>query len=193
MHNSSGIGKTDNMRKCSLMIGEKESLEKAYRSAHHRTERERYLALKLLSQGYLRKEVASILDRSLSVIGNWVTLYNHQGVEGLREKRKTGNHRHLTWEQKDRLARLMKEKTPEQYGYGGRFWTVALLQELVQREYGIIYRSDQSYRDLFRYAGFSFHKPAKVHQDQNPHMRRRFEQKLKKNSQNTGEKIVWYW
>ena len=68
-----------------------------------------------------------------------------------------------------------------------------LLQEWVQKEYGVSYQSDQSYRNLFQEAGFSFHKPEKVHQNQDPHRRQRFEEQLKKNFRNTGEKMVWYW
>ena len=181
------------MRINALSLEEKKKIQIAYRRARHPTEKVRYLALKLLSQGYFHKEVSRILGVSDATLRDWVTIYNQGGLEGLREKRVTGNHRKLSVKQKEQLGKLLREKTPEQCGYEGRFWTVGLLQKLVQREYGITYRSDQSYRNLFQQAGFSFHKPGKVHKDQNPHMRKRFEQRLKKNSRSTGEKIVWYW
>ena len=76
MDKSSGIGMTDNMRIGSLRIGDKERFEKAYRTARHATEKERYVALRLLSRGYLRKEVATLLNGSVSVMGNWVTRYH---------------------------------------------------------------------------------------------------------------------
>ena len=176
-----------------LSSSEKEAIAEAYQTAHNVPEKVRYQALKLLSQGYKRQEVATILGKSLQSLGEWVTLYHQKGIEGLRTKRNPGNHRKLTLEQQDQLTKILKEKTPEQCGYEGRFWTVGLLQKLVQREYGITYRSDQSYRNLLIQAGFSFHKPGKVHKDQNPHMRKRFEQRLKKNSKSIGEKMVWYW
>jgi transposase len=171
----------------------REGIEKAYKTAKHPTEKVRYQALKLLTQGYARHEVAAIIGMSLSVIGTWITAYHKKGLEGLREKRTTGNHRKLTREQKDQITQILKEKTPEQCGEEGKFWTVELLKKVVITEYGITYRSPQSYRALLTHAGFSFHKPGKVHKDQNPYMRKRFEQRLKKNSKSTGEKMVWYW
>ena len=172
---------------------EKKAIEEAYQTTHKVPEKVCYQALKLLSQGYKRHEVATIIGKSLQALGEWVTTYNRKGLEGLRGKKTTGNHRKLTREQKDQISKILKEKTPEQCGEEGKFWTVELLKKLVTREYGITYRSDQSYRNLLIQAGFSFHKPGKVHKDQNPHMRKRFEQRLKKNSKSIGEKMVWYW
>ena len=64
-----------------LTLGEKEGIEKAYRSAQHPTEKVRYLAMKLLTQGYPRKAVSTILGRSLSEIGNRVTVSHYQRLE----------------------------------------------------------------------------------------------------------------
>ena len=176
-----------------LSSSEKEAIAEAYQTAHNVPEKVRYQALKLLSQGYKRSEVARILGKSLQALGEWVTTYNRKGLEGLQRKKILGNRRKLTREQQDQISQILKEKTPEQCGEAGKFWTVELLKKLVTREYGITYHSDQSYRNLLTQAGFSFHKPGKVHKEQNPHMRKRFEQRLKKNSKSIGEKMVWYW
>jgi|SRR5208283_3344014 len=181
------------MRIRALGARQKRAIEEAYHQAQQGREKVRYLTLKLLAQGYTRKEVSTIVGVSLGAIGKWVTGYHHRGVEGLQEKGQPGNHHQLTVEQKDQIGKILKEKTPEDCGYGGRFWTVELLKGWVRKEYGIFYRCDQSYRNLFQRAGFSFHKPKKVHKNQSPYMRKRFEEKLKKNSRNTGEKMVWYW
>jgi transposase len=176
-----------------LPTEKKEAIEVAYQTTRNIHEKDRYQALRLLSQGYKRQEVAAILGKSHQALGEWVTTYHQKGLEGLREKRNTGNHRKLTREQKDQMTKILKEKTPEQCGYSGKFWTVEGLKTLVKDTQGVTYKSPQSYRNLFHDAGLSFHKPEKVHKNQSPYRRKRFEEELKKNSQSTGEKIVWYW
>lgn len=172
---------------------EKEEINKAYQATKNVSEKVRYQALKLLTEGYKRKEISAIIGKSAKAIGLWVTAYNKNGIERLREKRTTGNHRKLTNDQKDKIAKILKEETPEQRRFQGKFWTVNFLKQLVKKEHNAAYQDNQSYRNLFSYAGFSFHKPEKVNKKQNPYMRKRFEQNIKKNSKNTGEKIVWYW
>lgn len=181
------------MRIKNLSDDRKEEILRAYKTTANVHEKIRYQSLKLLSEGYRRKEVSTITGLSEETIGVWVTAYNKHGISELREKRVTGNHKKLTTEQKDKITIILKRKNPKQYGFEGKFWTVELLKKLVTKEYGVTYKDKQSYRNLFSYAGFSFHKPEKVNQKQSPHMRKRFEQEIKKNSQSTGEKIAWYW
>lgn len=181
------------MRIKNLTKKQKEEIIRAYKTTKNAGEKVRYQALKLLSEEYQRSEISAIIGKSRHAIGLWVTAYNKNGIEGLREKRTTGNHKKLAKDQKDSLARIVKSETPKEYGYQGKFWTAELLKKLVKKEYGVTYKSMTSYRNLFSYAGFSFHKPEKVNKNQKPHMRKRFEQDIKKNSRNTGEKIAWYW
>ncbi len=176
-----------------LSKGKKKGIKEAYFKAKNPNDKIRYLGLKLLSEGYKRSQVSAITGRSLQAIGNWVTAYNKKGLDFLKDKRKTGNRKKLTNLQKVRVSELINAKTPEELGYEGRFWNIALLQRLVKEEFAVTYKSSQTYRDLFFYAGFSFHKPGKVNKNQKPHMRKRFEQEIKKNSKNIGEKMVWYW
>lgn len=171
----------------------KQEIEDAYRSAKNPNDKIRYQGLKLLSRGYKRKEVSAITGKSIQAIGLWVTAYNKNGLDFLKDKRKTGNRKKITNKQKDRIKELISANTPEELGYEGKFWNTTSLKELVKDKFDVTYKSSQSYRDLFSYAGFSFHKPEKVNKNQKPHMRKRFEQEIKKNSKNTGEKIVWYW
>lgn len=181
------------MRIKNLTEEEKERIFRAYKTTKNANEKIRYQALKLLAEGYKRKEVSAITGLSKQTVGLWITAYNKRGIEELREKRTTGNHKKLTGEQKNSIAKILKEKTPDIRGYQGKFWTVQSLKQLIKKEYAVVYKDNQSYRNIFLYAGFSFHKPEKVNKKQNQHMRKKFERKIKKNSKNTGEKIVWYW
>jgi transposase len=66
----------------------------------------------------------------------------------------------------ERLQTLLDTYTPQQiFGSAGcagdgRFWTVPDLRRLVEREFGVLYKSDTSYRLLFDKCDFSYQRPA---------------------------------
>lgn len=168
-------------------------LEGAFRRTKDGREKLKYHALWLLARGYKRAEVINIVGKDKNTLGRWVTVYNRDGLLGLRNKPQPGNHRKLTKQQKDQIKELLNTKTPKALGYDGRFWSIELLKRLVKDKFGVIYQSRESYRKLFIYCGFSYHKPDKENKKRNPHMVKRFEDNLKKDSRGIRKKIVWYW
>lgn len=169
------------------------ALRETFKKAKDGREKIRYQALWLLTQGYTREEAAEVAGVSTHAIGRWVTRYNKEGLGGLANKPQPGNHRKLTNKQKDRTKQLIHGNSPEQLGYEGKFWNIPLLRKLVKDKFGVEYKSKESYRRLLKYCGFSFHKPEKVNKKRKETMVKRFEEKVKKGSGDTGEKIVWYW
>jgi len=169
------------------------ALEKAFKEAKDGKEKIRFQALRLLTQGYTRKESAKITGASIHTLGRWVTSYNKNGLEGLANKPQPGNHRKLTKQNKLKIKKLLHNNTPEKLGYEGKFWNIPLLRQLVKDKFRLEYECKESYRRLLHFAGFSFHKPAGVNKKRNGHMVKRFEDSLKKDSGDTKEKIVWYW
>ena len=80
----------------------KHKIRLAYQNAKHPNDKIRYQALKLLSEGYTRKQVSTITEKSLKSIAKWVTDYNKFGLESLKEKRTTGNRKKLTLDKKNK-------------------------------------------------------------------------------------------
>lgn len=169
------------------------ALEKAFKKSKDTREKIRLQAIWLSARGYKRKEVAQITGASEGSIRRWITKYNKEGISGLRAKPQTSNNYKLTKKQKETIKKTIAKKSPKQLGYEAAFWTIALLRRLVKDKFGVEYKVKESYRLLFHDCGFSFHKPSKVNQNQDPHMRRRFVDKLKKRLGSTQEKIVWSW
>jgi len=169
------------------------ALEKAFKRAKDTREKTRCQALWLLTQGYKRREVVKIVGRSKQALAKWVSAYNKKGLEGLDNKPQPGNHRKLTRQQKQRIKKLITTNRPEKLGLEGKFWTVPTIKRMVKERFKVTYKTDDSYRRLFHFCGFSFHKPNKVNKKRNSHMVRRFEEKLKKDSRGIRDKIVWYW
>lgn len=156
-------------------------------------ERDRARAILKLVEGKKRKEVAYFFDITLTTLGEWQHKFKKRGAEGLRTKPQKGNKYKLSREQKEEIKGSINKKTPQELGLNGSFWTVSLLRAYVKRDYQVTYQSANSYRELFTFCGFSYHKPDAVNKRQNGHMRKRFEDTVKKRSNGTVEKIVWYW
>lgn len=170
-----------------------EELKQFLKTTRRPDERDRARAILKLIEGKRRKEVADFFDITLTTLGQWQQKFKQSGAEELRTKPQKGNRAQLSLEQKQALQQLINEKAPEDVGLQGKFWTVPLLKSYVKQVYQVTYKSANTYRELFTFCGFSYHKPEKVNKNQNRHMRKRFEDTLKKSSDGTAEKIVWYW
>lgn len=156
-------------------------------------EKDRARAIVKLIEGKPRREVADFLEVNIATVDDWQRKFRRLGITGLKSKPQKGNRHLLTQEQKNEVKKTITTKTPEGTGLTGKFWNVPLLKMHVKNAYHVVYRSPESYRRLFSYCGFTFHKPVKVNKKQRTHARRRFEVALKKRSDGTREKAVWYW
>jgi transposase len=168
-------------------------LETAFKKAKNVREKVRFQALWLLTQGYSRAAVTTIVAKSKGSLGNWVTAFHQHGLDGLKNKPSPKNHRLLTDQQKDQVKRLITTQTPADVGYPGSFWTTRAVNLLVNDTFGVGYRSPESCRRLLIRSGFSYHKPEKQNQRKHPHLVKRFEDKLKKDSRGISQTMVWYW
>lgn len=156
-------------------------------------ERERARAILKLIEGRPRRLVADFFDISLKSLDTWQRNFKKLGIVGLQTKPQKGNHHLLTRKQKQKIKEIITAHTPEEVRQEGKFWNVPRLAKLIKKEFGVTYRSTVAYQKLFAFCGFTFHKPVKVNKKQNSHLRKRFEDVLKKRSDGTVEKMVWYW
>ena len=51
---------------------------------------------------------------------------------------------------------------PQASTLDGAFWSVKDLERVIQRWYGVVYKSRTTYRHLFALCGFSYQRPARV-------------------------------
>lgn len=156
-------------------------------------EKLRYQALWLLARGYKRKQVVEIIGVSIQSLGNWVTQYKKYGLKGLKDKPQSGNHRHLTNNQKKAIKQLITRKTPEKLGYEGRFWDTDKLKRLVRDRFKVSYKTPDGYSRLFKWCGFTYHKPDRVNNRQTVKSKKEFEDRLKKSWRGIAREMGWYW
>ena len=108
----------------------------------------RALAVKMVMCNLKPKEISFLLNVSEGFVSKWKVIFENKGAKGLRLNYKGGKG-FLTEVQ--RLAILLHLKDKSHY-------SVEKLRELVQNRYGIVYQSNQSYYDLLKEAGFSWHQ-----------------------------------
>lgn len=178
-----------------LPQNEIKALERFVQNTKRKDEYRRGAALLKLSSGKRRKEVADFFNVNVKTLDEWQRIFKKQSVNGLKTTPQKGNNKMLSKQDKLAIKKVINQSSPEELKLDkkAKFWTIDFLKKYVQREYGVVYKDDESYRRLFKFCGFTYHKPNKVNKKQNSHMQKRFEETLKKSSNGTEEKIVWYW
>lgn len=114
-------------------------------------ELKRALAVKMSLEGISYRKIQQILGMSPTRISVWKKQFIARGLEGLQLGYQ-GKKSYLSSEEIQKVLEWLQEK--ESY----------LLEELVayiDEHYGVIYRSKQSYYELFKKAKISWHKSQK--------------------------------
>ena len=132
-----------------------EALPKACKAGDAKMVR-RITALLGLSRGETVIEMGDTLGVSRSIIYEWLKAFMVEGVEGLKPKWKGGRPAKLTGSQKKDLSEMIKAG-PLAAGFMAGGWNSAMLQELIQREFGVVYNVHYVC-ELLKNLGFSFQK-----------------------------------
>ena len=103
---------------------------------------------------------------------DWCRIYSQKGVAGLVDQRRGGNHVKLSRAQKDDLHLKMNLYTPrdvlgsQTMHSSGQFWAVEDLVIMVEKWYGVRYKTRMSYLLLLKYCGFTYQRTEKVYKSQ---------------------------
>ena len=98
--------------------------------------------------GFKTKDICDLLDVSDSFVSKWKTIYENEGAEALRLQYK-GKPGFLTESQRHQIIFHLKDQP---------HYSVEALRDLIERRYGVVYQSQQSYYDLLKEAGLSWHR-----------------------------------
>lgn len=117
---------------------------------------QRIAALLLLDKLQLVSEVATLLEVGVSTVYGWLADFMARGCASLRYRRSPGRPPKLTGSQKQRLAELL-DAGPEAAGFTTGCWNAALVQALIEREFGKLYNLHYI-STLLATLGFSYQK-----------------------------------
>lgn len=114
----------------------------------------------LNSEGRTSTEIAKVLHASREKVSEWLKIYDHQGVDGLLEGRRTGRPSRLTDLQKILLCDII-DSGPIAYGLMTGIWTSKIISEIIEWEFDVQYH-DGHVRKLLQDFGFSVQTPKRL-------------------------------
>jgi len=146
-------------------------LARAYRCGDHRLVRRvtAVLSLALSKDVYLTME---LVDAARSSVYVWLCRVLTQGVDSLKLRKSPGRPPRLTKTQKQRLVAAL-EAGPEAAGFVTACWTALLVQQWIEREFGVLYNRHYVC-ELLHNLGFSYQKAAFVSEHLNPDARQQW-------------------
>ena len=177
--------------KIKLTKKEKQQLVKIKKKHKSTLIRDRAHAVLLRDKEFTVKNIAKALLRSEDFIKQAIKRFNKGELEYLKL---TGNNRKLTMEQREKIIEIIKNKTPQDlkdFKFKEQFWTTDILKGIIKKRYKIKYKTEKSYYDFFKQAGFTFHKPKTKDYRQDPKKIKKFKGALKKSSTTTKIRLSW--
>lgn len=93
--------------------------------------------------------------------------YLKKGLDSLKDHREGKPKEILTKKQREEVIETVKNKTPEEIGMVGKYWSTTILSNYIFRTYKVKYKSKTSIYIIFKKSEFSFHKPGKVYEKHN--------------------------
>lgn len=148
----------DNKKMNNLQLEQKEKkkeiaeLESLIKSNLDSRELKRALAVKMAIEGKFYHEISKILGVSEFFVGYWKKSFKEKGVEGIKLGYK-GSQGYLTYQQNAEVIEWLKDK---------KYWNLDELVTYLDEQFGVIYKSKQSYYKLFAQAKISWKKTQKV-------------------------------
>lgn len=89
-------------------------------------------------QGFKNKDIAEMECLEKHTVGIYIKHYIDNGLKGLEMKYSPGKKRKLSKEQEVELVNIITTHTPEEVGFKNRCnWTIALVQEYIQKKFNI--------------------------------------------------------
>lgn len=128
----------------------------------------------LLSQadGKSVQEIAQTLRVSEESVRNWLKKYMVAGLDSIHSKKKSGRPPKLTKTQR-RTLKHMIDGGPQAHGYPGACWCSSMVQDLINREFGVFYNV-RYISQLLDALGFSYQKAKFVAANQDDDQRQKW-------------------
>jgi transposase len=118
----------------------------------------RMAAVKRVANGESPEIVASGMGINRRTIYRWLSTYHYGGEQALQSKPIPGAPPKLDGKQMARLSLIVRTKNPLQLQFEYALWTLAMIRELIRREFGVKL-SEVSVGRLMKRLGFTPQRP----------------------------------
>ncbi len=144
----------------------------------------RLYAVFQVSIGQSTRKLESLYNTSFKQICNWVHRFEEFGIEGLKDKPKSGRKPKLSEKEMKELSNLLKNNRPDEFGYNTATWNGPILKEYIQKHYHVIYKKAQIY-NLLKQLGFTYQKGKAQYPEADEQKRTEFKTTIKKTKRRT--------
>jgi len=153
-------------------------LESLYRKEKNPKVKERLLMILHAKEGRTSREIGNIIKKSFKTVTIWINRFNKEGIDGLKNKSKSGKPPKMNKGQFRKLKEYL-EKSPKEFGYKQSFWTTKLVRIYILHHYITSY-TDRHVQRLMHKFGYSLIKPRPRHIKRNTSKKDEFTETLKK-------------
>ena len=129
----------------------------------------RIAAVRRVDAGESPENVAGGMGINRRQIYRWIEAFHYGGEDALKAKPIKGATPKLNAQQMARLSRIVREKIPLQLNFEYALWTLAIIRELIGREFDVNL-SEVSVGRLMRRLGFTPQRPLYKAWQQDPHL-----------------------
>jgi transposase len=134
----------------------------------------RMQAVKAVREGQTVASVAAAYGLNERTVFRWLSMFANGGQNALLAKPVPGRPPKVTPEQMRWIARAVREDTPQQFKFPYGLWTLSLIGQLIERQFGTSL-SLASVSRVMKLLGFSAQKPLYQAWQQDPVLVRRWE------------------
>ena len=128
-----------------------DDIDEIINEARDAREVKRAVSVKMSAQGFSPAQICQVLNVSLQYVSKWKGLYETGGGEALRLGYR-GSESYLQEEQREEILPWVEQQETV---------SVEAVRDYVEEQYGVVYRSKQSYYELLEAAGMSYHRSEK--------------------------------
>ena len=140
----------------------------------------RLVSLLPIAKGGSSRKAEELLLLSHNQICIWVKRFNEFGIEGLKDKPKTGRKPKISPEQLVWLKNVVINESPTIYGFNTETWTAPLIVKIIETYCYIKYSDDMVYIILKKKLGLTHKKGKGFYAEAKREVREKFILDLKK-------------
>ena len=131
-----------------LISLDKKQWQRLYYKNQQEYIRQRLSAIRYLSEGKSRAEVAQILGCTDLTIAKWMDKYIENGLEGLVEPIKHQVKERLNPGQQQEIKGMVLNDRPTKYGIDREIWTGKIIGEVIKERWGVDLKTSRIYEIL---------------------------------------------
>jgi transposase len=170
------------MKKIEIKSHTKEEIEDLLKSKEDYKTACRLLCMLQLAKGESSRKAQELLLISHNQVCIWAKRFNEKGVEGLKDRVKTGRKPGLSNEQLALLKNLVVNQNPEDHGYNSGTWTAPLISDWLTKQCNVKYSDDNIYLLLKNKLNLKHKKGKGFYPEADDEQRQIFADTLKKTS-----------